>query len=121
MIEKSEEILNSSLSSGSPELIIVFVALGFLKPVIENQNSRLCRRSLDSWVLEIIAGKRAVKEKSSVQARKLSTENNWMHFASRGIELYPRCNLLIKYRYSGISRQGVPSSLQFLKTEIIKP
>ena len=44
---KSDEILNSSLSSGSPELIIALVALGFLKPVIENQNSRLCRRSLD--------------------------------------------------------------------------
>ena len=73
MIVKSDEILNSSLSSGSAELIIALVALGFLKPVIENQNSRLCRRSLDPWLLEIIAGKEAVKEKRSVQAHKLST------------------------------------------------
>ena len=75
MIVKSDEILNSSLSSGSAELIIALVALGFLKPVIENQNSRLCRRSLDPWLglLEIIAWKEAVKEKRSVQAHKLST------------------------------------------------
>ena len=72
MIVKSDEILNSSLSSGSAELIIALVALGFLKPVIENQNSRLCRRSLDPWFLEIIAGKEAMKEKRSVQAHKLS-------------------------------------------------
>ena len=37
--------MNSSLSSGSPELIIALVAMGFLKPVIENQNSRLSRTS----------------------------------------------------------------------------
>ena len=74
MIVKSDEILNSSLSSGSAKLIIALVALGFLKPVIENQNSRLCRRSgLDPCLLEIIAGKEAVKEKRSVQAHKLST------------------------------------------------
>ena len=63
MIEKSEEILNSSLSSGSPELIIALVALGFLKPVIENQNSLLSWRSLDSWVLEIIPGKTSGERK----------------------------------------------------------
>ena len=48
-----EKSLNSSLSSGSPELIIALVALGFLKPVIENQNSRFSQRSLDSRVLEL--------------------------------------------------------------------
>ena len=73
MIVKSDEILNSSLSSGSAKLIIALVALGFLKPVMENQNSRLCRRSLDPSLLEINAGKEAVKEKRSVQAHKLST------------------------------------------------
>ena len=73
MIVKSDEILNSSLSSGSAELIIALVALGFLKPVMENQNSRLCRRSLYPSLLEINAGKEAVKEKGSVQAHKLST------------------------------------------------
>ena len=39
--------MNSSLSSGSPELIIALVAMGFLKPVIENQISRLSRTSND--------------------------------------------------------------------------
>ena len=37
--------MNSSLSSGLPELIIALVAMGFLKPIIENQNSRLSRTS----------------------------------------------------------------------------
>ena len=73
IIKKREEILNSSLSSGSPELIIVLVAMGLFKPVIKNQNSRFSRRSFDFWVLEIIAGNGAVKEKRSVQASKLST------------------------------------------------
>ena len=40
IMEKRENILNSSLSSGPQELIIVLVVLGLPKPFIDNQNSR---------------------------------------------------------------------------------
>ena len=40
IMEKRENILNSSLSSGLQELIIVLVVLGLRKPFIDNQNSR---------------------------------------------------------------------------------
>ena len=40
IMEKRENILNSSLSSGPQELIIVLVVLGLRKPFIDNQNSR---------------------------------------------------------------------------------
>ena len=128
MIEKREEILNSSLSLSSPPeanhsaCSVGFSQAGYRKPAGSVG---------DSWVLEIIAGKGAVKEKRSVQVSKLSTtEKNWIHFASWGIELNPRYNLLTKYRYiNGKSPQCVSSRLYiifalftpFFKTEIIKP
>ena len=76
IIEKREEILNSSLSSGSLMLIIVLAVFGFLKPVIENQNSRSIG---DKWTpvsSKQLLGNGAVKEKKSVQARKVSTPEN---------------------------------------------
>ena len=70
MIEKREEILNSILSFSSPPeanhsaCTVGFSQAGYRKPAGSVG---------DSWVLEIIAGKGAVKEKRSVQASKLST------------------------------------------------
>ena len=66
-----EKSLNSSLSSGLPELIKALVALGFLKPVIENQNSQFSRRSLDSWVLEL-------REKERWKKRDLYRPANYL-------------------------------------------